>query len=207
MRHRRRLRQGLGATFREGGSNSRPFCLHCTKSERVRPRTGDHDEIDPLGDKPWGQAKTSPADALDAVARDRVPDLAGHDEAEPRAAGCGGAHRCCVARRDGDAALVGSLGLRDQKHEMRAGYPARTVLNAEIVGALANTRLLREAELRGRLLLENGDSEPSATLTAAVGEDLLAAARGHASAETMRAHAANVVGLVGAFHLGSAKKH
>jgi hypothetical protein len=90
---------------------------------------------------------------------------------------------------------------------MRAGDPARTVLNAEIVGALANTRLLRETELRGRLLLEDRDGEPSAALAATVGEDLLAAARGHASAETMRAHAANVVGLVGAFHLGSAKKH
>jgi hypothetical protein len=90
---------------------------------------------------------------------------------------------------------------------MRAGDPARTVLNAEIVGALADARRLRKAELRGRLLLEDRNGEPSAALAATVGEELLAAARGHASAETMRAHAANVVGLVGAFHLGSAKKH
>ena len=75
----------------------------------------------------------------------------------------------------------------------------------------AETAADRPAAVRPRpevpLLLEDRDSEPSAALAAAVGEDLLAAARGHASAETMRAHAANVVGLVGAFHLGSAKKH
>jgi hypothetical protein len=110
---------------------------------------------------------------------------------------------------------------------MRAGRPARAVLDAKVVPSLADPPRFSERSrfacplllgryvssrdflsryFSSRLLLKDRHGEAGAAFAAAVGEDLLAAARGHASAETMLAHAANVVGLVGAFHLGSAKR-
>lgn len=131
---RRRLwtsSQGTLATLEKGWTRAGPFAPHLDERELVCAFPSNHDEVGTVRHESRPKPKALSADPLDPVAYDRVPDLPGRDNPEPR--------------RQQRTAL-GALSCGDQKYEMTTGRAFAVRLHVDEVGPTAEPALFAEPE-------------------------------------------------------------
>jgi hypothetical protein len=185
-------RQRFRSALLEEPSDFEPFGPHLPEIELRRAIARDDDEVDPA----WQQIGVGPealaAEAFDPVSFHGAADSPTHDQPEPRRPrpALGREEKREMRRSDAPGVAV-SLRARELR------VLAEPAIGAE--GHHARDRMLK-AGGDARLLLVEGRHEPLAALAASVVEHLAATGRGHAGAKAVRARAADVVGLVGAFH-------
>ena len=171
-----RLRQRFHGAFFKHRQCRTPLGTYLFQPQLVRADPCDHDEIHPIRQQFRPRAKALTADPLDPVPPDGRPYRSGNDEPQPS-----------PPRR-------GRLG-RHQQGEMRRPHALSRPLGAD------ELRVAPEP-LEQRLLLVDRGRQALAALAATVLQDFAPALRRHTGAEAVRARSADVVGLVGALHVG-----
>ncbi len=126
-------RQGLGRSLLQEPGGPLPFCADGGQGERLRPGTGDDDEVDAGWKQVRPCAEALAAEALHAVALHGAADLAGHDEAQAR-----GKRRFAAGRR-------GVAG-RDEQGKMCRVDPATLALGANELVMPAKPAVAAEGE-------------------------------------------------------------
>jgi hypothetical protein len=179
----------LGRTPADGGGCAEEVCVDVPLRHPHDTRPHDEHDVQSIRKQMGLAAEGFANEPLGPVALDRSADLARGDDAQPARA----AIRPAVKQRDEEPGLHAHPGCLDTQEIRAAAEPVRSgegLARARVAPCHAVTALL----------LVDARSKPGPTLAPAVADDLTPTRGGHPGSETVRASAAGVVGLVGAFH-------
>ena len=186
----------------EQPAHALPFRAYVAEGQFVSPNPANDDKVDPLRDPRRPRAKTLSAEPLHAVSHHGSTELLGRNDAKPSRPSSS-----CIDRYE--------------KNEVTGGDAFAAILSTNEIATLSKAPDARKGRSRRRrprgrardcgghirashdrrtLLLENLYREARTPLAPTVRQHLSTATRLHAGAEAVGADAANLVGLVGAFH-------
>jgi hypothetical protein len=130
-----RLRQRLGGALVQQPLDRAPFGLNAGQVEALCARACNHDQVDARGHQIGPEPEALAAQALDAVALDRISHFAGDDQTD--------------ARRLRQPPWLGGLGGHEQR-EVRRDEPASDALGTNEFRMCAEPPMAVERERHAR---------------------------------------------------------